>query len=49
MESEFVSSNLHKWIDLIFGYKSGTNQNAMKANNLFHKLTYAHTLKTLLE
>lgn len=44
LESEYVSNNLQNWIDLIFGYKSGTNQIAVKNNNLFHKLTYAHCI-----
>jgi factor associated with neutral sphingomyelinase activation len=39
LESEIVSSTLHHWIDLIFGYKQRGEQ-AEKANNLFHHLTY---------
>ena len=39
LESEYVSNNLHKWIDLIFGYKQ-RGQEAIKANNLFYHLTY---------
>lgn len=39
LESELVNNNLHNWIDLIFGYKSGLN--ASKYNNLFHRLTYS--------
>lgn len=39
LESDYVSSNLHKWIDLIFGYKQ-RGQEAIKANNLFYHLTY---------
>ena len=39
LESTYVSNNLHKWIDLIFGYKQ-RGQEAIKANNLFYHLTY---------
>ena len=39
LESEYVSNNLHSWIDLIFGYKQRGNE-AIKANNLFHRLSY---------
>lgn len=38
-ESEYVSMNLHHWIDLIFGYKQ-QGEEAIAADNLFYYLTY---------
>ena len=39
LESEFVSSHLHQWIDLIFGYKQ-RGPEAVRAINVFYHLTY---------
>jgi hypothetical protein len=42
LESPFVSSHLHQWIDLIFG----TKQRSEAANNLFHPFTYPDAINT---
>ena len=39
LESEYVSKNLHRWIDLIFGYKQ-RGQEAADALNTFVHVTY---------
>lgn len=38
-ESDFVSSHLHEWIDLIFGYKQSGTQ-AITSDNVYYYLTY---------
>lgn len=39
LECDFVSQNLHHWIDLIFGHKQ-QGQPAIDAINVFHHLFY---------
>jgi hypothetical protein len=39
LESSFVSANLHRWIDLIFGF----TQQSLEAENLFHPHCYRFT------
>jgi len=43
LESEHVSRNLHKWVDLIFGYKQ-RGREAISALNTFVHVTYAGTV-----
>jgi factor associated with neutral sphingomyelinase activation len=44
LESSYVSSNLHLWIDLIFGFKQ-CGQNALESDNLFYYLCYEGGIK----
>lgn len=39
LESDYVSKNLHHWVDLIFGYQQ-RGEEAAKAHNIFHYLSY---------
>jgi hypothetical protein len=39
LESEFISSRIHHWIDLIWGYKQ-TGKDAADADNLFYPYLY---------
>lgn len=44
LESDYVSSHINQWIDLIFGFKQ-TGSNAVVADNLFYHMTYEEHVK----
>lgn len=46
-ECEHVSSHLHEWIDLIFGYKQ-RGEEAINALNVFYYCTYEGKKKSIL-
>jgi hypothetical protein len=48
LESEIVSSSLHLWIDLVFGYRQRGDK-ALEADNLFHPLRYDDMLHLVLD
>ncbi|XP_063047427.1 WD repeat- and FYVE domain-containing protein 4 isoform X2 [Engraulis encrasicolus] len=43
LESDYVSSHLHLWVDLMFGYRQ-QGAPAVEAVNVFHPYFYAHSL-----
>lgn len=43
LESDYVSENLHNWIDLIFGFKQN-GEIAAENDNLFHHITYENNI-----
>jgi hypothetical protein len=48
LESHFVSSHLHEWIDLIFGFRQ-KNQAAIEVFNLFSSISYEDNFKKLFK
>ena len=45
LESPYVSSQLHQWVDLVFGYKQ-QGEAAREASNVFFHLTYEGAVST---
>lgn len=43
LESDYVSTHINNWIDLIFGYKQ-KGEEAVKALNTFYYLTYENAI-----
>ena len=43
LESDYVSANINKWIDLIFGLKAH-GEEAIESDNTFYPYTYAQNV-----
>jgi len=48
LESDAVAAALPLWIDLVFGSKAGRGPEALKADNVFHPMTYGAVARAAL-
>lgn len=47
LECSYVSKNIHRWVDLVFGFEN-SGEAALKAKNLFHFMSYEANVEKIL-